>query len=244
MTTSDKIILVTGANRGIGEALVTEALRRGARKVLAGTRGLFRHPDPRVVPLTLDVTIDSQIERAARELEGLDLLINNAGLALPDDLGDLEALQRQLAVNFLGPLKTARAFLPLLTRSEGAILNVLSLAAIAPVPLVPGYSASKAAALSMTQSLRMSLAGRGVSVHAAFLGPIDTEMSRGIDAPKASPRSAAIGIFDGLERGEEDIFPDPASAPVAEGFRGGVAKTLERSFSAFLPQPNATRSPA
>jgi NAD(P)-dependent dehydrogenase (short-subunit alcohol dehydrogenase family) len=244
MKITNKIILVTGANRGIGEALVTEALRRGASKVVAGTRGPFRHPDPRVVPLTLDVTSDSQIERAARELEGLDLLVNNAGLALHDDLGDLDALQRQLAVNFLGPLKTSRALLPLLTRSDGAILNILSLAALAPVPLVPGYSASKAAALSLTQSLRMSLAGRGVSVHAAFLGPIDTEMARGIDVPKASPESAAIGILDGLESGEEDIFPDPVSAQVAEGFRMGVAKTLERSFSALVPPPKADRSPA
>jgi len=241
MKITNKIVLVTGANRGIGAALVTEALRRGANKVFAGTRGPFRHPDLRVVPLTLDVTSDAQIERAARELEGLDLLVNNAGLALHDDLDELEALQRQLAVNFLGPLKTSRAFLPLLTRSEGAILNILSLAAIAPVPLVPGYSASKAAALSMTQSLRMSLAGRGVSVHGAFLGPIDTEMARGIDVPKASPRSAAVGILDGLERGEEDIFPDPASAPVAEGFRRGVSKMLERSFSALVPPAKAAR---
>jgi NAD(P)-dependent dehydrogenase (short-subunit alcohol dehydrogenase family) len=108
MKITNKIIFVTGANRGIGEALVTESLRRGASKVFAGTRGPFRHPDPRVVPLTLDVASDSQIERAAQELEGLDLLVNNAGLALHDDLGDLEALQRQLAVNFLGPLKTSR----------------------------------------------------------------------------------------------------------------------------------------
>ena len=234
MKIANKTILITGANRGIGEALVNEALRRGAKKIFAGTRGELKHPDKRVVPLPLDVTNDSQILRAAQGLEGLDLLVNNAGIALYDDLTEVDAIQRQLAVNCFGALKMSRALLLLLRRSsEGAILNILSLAAIAPVPVVPAYSISKAAALSMTQSLRTFMAGKGVSVHAAFLGPIDTDMSRDLDVPKASPEMAAVGILDGLERGEEDIFPDPASEPVAEGFRNGVAKTLERSFAAL-----------
>jgi NAD(P)-dependent dehydrogenase (short-subunit alcohol dehydrogenase family) len=235
MKIANKTILITGANRGIGEALVNEALRRGARKVFAGTRSGLRHPDGRVIPLTLDVTSDSQIQQAASLVEELDLLVNNAGIALYDDLTELEAIQKQLAVNCFGSLKMARAFLPMLKRSNGAVLNILSLAAIAPVPLVPAYSISKAAALSMTQSLRTSMAGKGVTVHAVFLGPIDTDMARGIDVPKASPASAATGILDGLERGEEDIFPDPASQPLAEGFRNGVAKALERSFAGLLP---------
>jgi NAD(P)-dependent dehydrogenase (short-subunit alcohol dehydrogenase family) len=235
MKIANKTILITGANRGIGEALVNEALRRGARKVFAGTRSGLRHPDGRVIPLTLDVTSDSQIQQAASLVEELDLLVNNAGIALYDDLTELEAIQKQLAVNCFGSLKMARAFLPMLKRSNGAVLNILSLAAIAPVPVVPAYSISKAAALSMTQSLRTSMAGKGVTVHAVFLGPIDTDMARGIDVPKASPASAATGILDGLERGEEDIFPDPASQPLAEGFRNGVAKALERSFAGLLP---------
>jgi NAD(P)-dependent dehydrogenase (short-subunit alcohol dehydrogenase family) len=235
MKITDKTILITGANRGIGEALVNEALKRGARKVFAGTRGQLRHPDPRVVPVTLDVTNDAQIQRAAHELRSLDLLVNNAGIALPDDLSDVEAIERQLAVNCFGSLRMSRAFLPLLTRSGGAIVNVLSLAAIAPVPVVPAYSISKAAAFSMTQSLRLFLSVQGVSVHAVFLGPVDTEMARGIPVPKASPESAAGGILDGLERGEEDIFPDPVSSPLAEGFRGGVAKALEREFASLTP---------
>jgi len=231
----DKTILITGANRGIGEALVNEALRRGARRVFAGTRGRLQHPDPRVTPVTLDVTDDAQVQRAALELGRLDLLVNNAGIAVPDDLSKVEAIERQLAVNCFGSLRMSRAFLPLLTRSGGAIVNVLSLAAIAPVPVVPAYSISKAAAFSMTQSLRLFLSGQGVSVHAVFLGPVDTEMARGIPVPKASPESAAAGILDGLERGEEDIFPDPASRPLAEGFRCGVAKALEREFASLAP---------
>jgi NAD(P)-dependent dehydrogenase (short-subunit alcohol dehydrogenase family) len=99
------------------------------------------------------------------------------------------------------------------------------------VPVIPGYSISKAAALSMTQSLRLSLASRGVTVHAVFLGPVDTDMNRGYEIPKVSPESAAMGILDGLERGEDDIFPDPASRSVADGYRSGIAKMLEREFS-------------
>jgi NAD(P)-dependent dehydrogenase (short-subunit alcohol dehydrogenase family) len=235
MNIQDKTILITGANRGIGQALVDEALRRGARKVYAGTRTPFRHPDPRVTPLTLDVTSDAQIRRVAQEIEALDVLINNAGIALYDDLTETDAIERQLAVNAFGSLKMARALLPLLKRSRGAIINNLSLTALAPLPLIPAYSISKAAALSMTQSLRALLAGAGVTVHAVFLGPVDTDMNRGFDVPKATPASAAAGILDGLERGEDDIFPDPASRPVAEGFRNGVAKALERDFAAFAP---------
>jgi short-subunit dehydrogenase len=126
------------------------------------------------------------------------------------------------------------ALLPLLKRSKGAIVNSLSLASLAPLPVVPAYSISKAAAFSMTQSLRASLAGQGVTVHGAFIGPTDTEMSRDFDVPKASPESVAKGIFDGLENGEEDIFPDPVSQPMAENWRAGVAKALEREFASFV----------
>jgi NAD(P)-dependent dehydrogenase (short-subunit alcohol dehydrogenase family) len=127
------------------------------------------------------------------------------------------------------------AFAPLLKRSKGAIVNNLSLAALAALPIIPAYSISKAAAFNMTQSLRALLAAEGVSVHAVVLGPIDTEMSRSLEIPKASPESAAAGIFDGLANGEDEIFPDPASAPIAEGWRNGAVKAMERQFAAFVP---------
>jgi len=127
-----------------------------------------------------------------------------------------------------------QAFLPLLTRSRGAVVNVLSLASLAPPPFMPAYSISKAAAFSLSQSLRALLAGRGVRVHAALLGPVDTDMSRDFDAPKASPESVARAILDGVERGEEEIFPDPVSASIAESWRSGVAKALERQFAAVV----------
>jgi short-subunit dehydrogenase len=132
-------------------------------------------------------------------------------------------------------LATTNAFLPLLKRSKGAIVNNLSLAALAPLPIIPAYSISKAAALSLTQSLRALLSAQGVQVHAVILGPIDTDMNRGFDIPKASTDSAAKGIFDGLANGDEDIFPDPASRSIADGWRNGAAKALERQFTAFVP---------
>jgi NAD(P)-dependent dehydrogenase (short-subunit alcohol dehydrogenase family) len=235
MTIANKAVLVTGANRGIGKALVEEALRRGAKRVYAGTRHPFTHLDRRVTPLTLDVTNASQIQEAVREVETLDVLVNNAGVAIYDDLSNLDVIEQHLAVNFLGPLKVTQAFLPQLRRSRGAIVNNLSLVGLAALPVIPSYSISKAAAFNLTQSLRALLAGQGVTVHAVVLGPIDTDMNRGFNIPKASPESAAQRIFDGLEKGEEDIFPDPASASIAEGWRNGVVKALEREFAGFVP---------
>jgi NAD(P)-dependent dehydrogenase (short-subunit alcohol dehydrogenase family) len=235
MNIENKTVLITGANRGIGRALVNEALRRGAKRVYAGTRGVLQNADERVRPLTLDVTSVSQIQRAVDEVDSLDVLINNAGIAIYDDLSNLDVIEQHLAVNFLGLLKVTQAFLPLLRRSKGAIVNNLSLAGLAALPVIPAYSISKAAAFNVTQSLRALLAGQGVSVHAVVLGPIDTDMNRGFDIPKASTESTAVGIFDGLEKGEEDIFPDPASQSIAASWHTGVPKALERQFAAFVP---------
>ena len=234
MNIADKTFLITGANRGIGEALVKEAITRGAKRVFAGTRSTLPNTDPRVTALTLDVTNASQIQRAVGEVADLDVLINNAAILIYEDLTDLGVIQKQLDVNLLGPLKVTQAFLPLLIRSKGAIVNNLSLAAVAPVPVMPGYSISKAAALSLTQSLRALLRRQGVGVHAVILGSVDTDMNRGFDGPKVSPESAAAGIFDGLEKGEEDIFPDPISRLLADGWRTGVVKALERRINAVV----------
>src|SRR5439155_9134749 len=127
-----------------------------------------------------------------------------------------------LAVNLFGTYDVTQAFLPLLTRSRGAIVNVLSGAALTPSPPLPAYSISKAAAFSLSQSLRALLAGRGVRVHAVLPGPVDTDMLRDWDIPKSSPESVARAIFDGVEKGEEDIFPDPMSESMAERWRSGA----------------------
>lgn len=235
MNIEKKTVLITGANRGIGRALVNEALRRGAKRVYAGTRGPLEISDERVTPLILDVTNLSEIQHAVVDVGHLDVLINNAGIAIYDDLSDVEVIEKHLAVNVLGPLRMIEAFLPLLKRSKGAIVNNLSMVALAALPLIPAYSISKAAAFNMTQSLRALLAADGVSVHSVVLGPIDTDMNRGFEIPKASTESAAWGIFEGLGKDEEDIFPDPASQSIAEGWRAGVVKAMEQQFKAFVP---------
>jgi NAD(P)-dependent dehydrogenase (short-subunit alcohol dehydrogenase family) len=237
MTIAGRTVLVTGANRGIGKALVEDALRRGAARVYAGTRQPLVHSDKRVTPLTLDVTDAAQTQRALERVASLDILINNAGMALYDDLSDRVALERHLAVNLFGTFGVTQAFLPLLTRSRGAIVNVLSVTAFAALPLIPSYSISKAAAFSLSQSLRALLAERGVSVHAVLTGPVDTDMSRGLDIPKASAESVARAIFDGVENGEEDIFPDPMSESMAESWRSGAAKALERQNATLVGVP-------
>ena len=234
MTIEGKALLVTGSNRGIGQALVEEALRRGARRVYAGSRQSMSHPDPRVTHVTLDVTDQAQIEAAVETVDSLDVLINNAGVALYDDLSDRAAIERSIAVNLLGPWAVTQAFLPLLTKSRGALVNNVSTMALAPLPITPAYAVSKAAAFNMTQSLRALLAGRGVSVHAVLTGPTDTDMTRGFDIPKATPESVARGILDGVEAGEDDIFPDPMSASLADSWRGGAIKALERESAAIV----------
>jgi NAD(P)-dependent dehydrogenase (short-subunit alcohol dehydrogenase family) len=234
MEIKDKTVLVTGANRGIGRALVEEALRRGASRVYAATRQPFTHSDDRVRPLTLDVTDAAQIEAAVEKVECLDVLINNAGIALYDDLSDRSMLEQHLAVNLFGPYGMAQAFLPLLSRSGGAIVNNVSMMALAPFPVTPAYAVSKAAAFNLTQSLRALLAARGVRVHAVLTGPTDTDMTRGFPIPKASPESVARAIFEGVEAEEDDIFPDSTSAALADFWRNGTAKALEREYAAFL----------
>lgn len=235
MKVAGRAILVTGANRGIGQALVEEALSRGAKRVYAGTRQPLTHSDERVTPLILDVTNAAQIQEAVQKVESLDILINNAGVAIYDDLSDRAVIEQHLAVNFFGTYGVIQAFLPLLTRSGGAIVNNLSVNAFAPLPLVAAYSVSKAAAFSLTQSMRTLLAGRGVSVHAVMTGFVDTDMTRGFDGvSKASPESVAHSIFDGVEKGEEDIFPDPMAESMAESWRSGAAKALERQYAALV----------
>jgi NAD(P)-dependent dehydrogenase (short-subunit alcohol dehydrogenase family) len=234
MTIAGKSILVTGANRGIGRALVGEALKRGARRVYAATRVPLAHRDKRITQLLLDVTNVAQIRDAVKQVDSLDILINNAGIAKFEDLSDAAAIHEHLAVNCFGGYNMVQAVLPLLVRSRGAIVNVLSTVSLAALPIIPAYSISKAAAFSLTQSLRALLALRGISVHAVLPGPTDTEMSRGVDIPKASPESVARAIFDGVEQGEDEIFPDAMSVNLKESWLGGALKAMERQNATFV----------
>lgn len=224
---ADRTLLVTGSHRGIGLELVEEALRRGAKRVYAADVEPFTHPDERVVPIHMDVTDREQIAKAVEQVESLDILLNNAGIAIYDDLTDRSILEKHLAVNLFGIFDVTQAFLPLLVRSRGVLVNNLSVNALAPLPLIPAYSVSKAAAFSLTQSLRSLLAPQGVRVHAILTGPVDTVMTKDLHIPKTSPKDVARGMLDGLENDEEEIFPDDMAQSLAEGWRAGPAKGLE-----------------
>ncbi|NUS17496.1 MAG: SDR family NAD(P)-dependent oxidoreductase [Streptomyces sp.] len=232
-TIAGKAVLVTGSSRGIGRALVQEALDRGAARVYAAARQPVPAAGERVTPLVLDVTSPEQIRQAAAAVPALDVLVNNAGHYRNDDLGDRAVLEEHLAVNLLGLHGVTQAFVPQLAASAGAVVNNLSLQAFAPLPLTASYSMSKAAAFSLTQSLRTILGARGVRVHAVLTGPVDTDMTRGLDVPKVSPEAVAAAILDGVEKDEEDIFPDPMSLGMAEGWHTGQAKAFERELAAM-----------
>jgi NAD(P)-dependent dehydrogenase (short-subunit alcohol dehydrogenase family) len=227
--------LVTGANGGIGSAYVTRLLERGAERVYACDVALDRvAAEGRVVPVELDVTDTVGIAKLAAQVERLDLLVNCAGILTmtgPLD-GDLELVEQELQVHYLGALRMIRAFLPKLEESGGAIVNMLSVAALSSMPSIGAYSSAKAAAHSMTQGLRAQLSSRGVSVHGVFPGPVDTPMTKDlpeIDGPKASPLEVADAVLDGVEAGEEDIFPDRMGRDVGAVWRTDP-KEVERRF--------------
>jgi NAD(P)-dependent dehydrogenase (short-subunit alcohol dehydrogenase family) len=241
-TIEGKTVLITGANRGIGRALVDEALTRGAARVYAGTRTPWAHPDPRVVNIPLDITNAEMIRAAAAQVTAagsLDVLVNNAGIALYDDLTDPEVIKRHLEVNLFGTYEVTAAFLPLLTQSQGAIVNNTSVNALAPLPVIPAYSVSKAALFNLSESARILLAPQGVRVQVILTGPVDTDMNRGFDIPKASVESAASAIVDGIEKEENYIFPDPLSQSIASRWYEGPAPDLAEKYAALAAAAGA-----
>jgi NAD(P)-dependent dehydrogenase (short-subunit alcohol dehydrogenase family) len=228
-------VLVTGANRGLGRALVEQLLERGAATVYAAARtpGTLSQAD-RVVPIQLDITSPTEIAAAATRIPALDLLINNAGLLASFNIVEstVEAIERDMQTNYWGTLAVTRALLPAIEKSKGAIANVLTVASLAAMPAHGGYSASKAAAFSLTQALRGDLAKRGLRVHAVFPGPIDTDMIKGFDLPKTSAADVARATLDGIARGDEDIFPDPMAASVGAEY-AKMPKSVEKMFAAM-----------
>jgi NAD(P)-dependent dehydrogenase (short-subunit alcohol dehydrogenase family) len=215
------VAFVTGSNRGLGRAFVAELLARGARRVYAASRGGEAHIDARVVPIQLDVTDPEQIRAAAAAATDVQLLVNNAGRNTSHSLlsSEPERLRHDMDVNVHGTLEITRAFVPVLEATKpSAIVNILSVASLANLPMVGGYSVTKAALWSLTQALRAELRGRGIRVHGAFPGVIDTDMSRGYDVPKASPESVVRAVLDGVTAGEDNIAPDPMSSEMMELF--------------------------
>jgi len=236
----DSIALVTGSNRGIGRQFVAGLLERGARRVYASARryGELRPivalDRSRVVAVKLDITRPREVEAVALAVQDLTLLINNAGVATFGTIGDtsFEAIARDMDTNYFGTLRVIRASLPALEKNgNGTVVNILSIAALAGMPGLGGYSASKAAAFSMTQALRGQLAPKGIRVHGVFPGPVDTDMAREITLPKTDPREVAHAVLDSVEAGVDDIFPDVMSQEVGSVWLHDP-KELERRFSA------------
>jgi short-subunit dehydrogenase len=211
----------------------------GARRVYAGARDpsqlddLVAQARDRIVPLRIDITSTESLDAAAAQARDLTVLVNNAGvLAAYGILASTRAqLEADFATNFFGTLAATRAFLPALERAErAAIVNILSVASLANVPALGGYSAAKAASYSATQALRGDLAKTKISVHAVFPGPIDTDMVREMPMTKTSPEEVARAIVEGVEQGREEILPDPASRQMFDVWRRDP-KALERQLA-------------
>jgi short-subunit dehydrogenase len=233
--------LVTGANRGIGYAFVNALLQAGAKKVYATARDIntlkvvTALDASRVIPLQLDVTDPNQVNALPAQSPDVNLLINNAGVITFGSILDVptEAIASQFNTNFYGSLNMARALVPAIEQNNGgAIVNLLSVVSFASMPGLAAYNASKAAAWSMTQSLRASVAEKGIAVHAVFPGPVDTDMAAEFDFDKTSPADVAAAVLAGIEANQEDIFPDPMSNQVYVAWRQDH-KAIEKQFAAM-----------
>ncbi|MFO7576446.1 MAG: SDR family oxidoreductase [Pelovirga sp.] len=244
MDFTEKVVLVSGANGGIGAALVRALLDRGAAKVYAGARSLFAldgvvMQDPeRVVPLALDITAPASVAAAAEQCADVEVLINNAGvnrcvgLLAPQAL---DAARLEMEVNFFGTLAMCREFSPAMAiRGAGVIANVCSIIGLVNLPVNGTYCASKAAGHSLLQGVRAELSPLGIQVVGIYPGPVATRMTEGQEMPKVTAEQVADAILDGIEKGEEDIFPDPMSREVHRNLLDNP-KQVEHSFAAMIP---------
>jgi len=232
---SGAMAFVTGANRGIGACIVEALLAAGASKVYAAARNPESVPvKPKVVPIALDVTSFEQALEAARQCGDVQILVNNAGIALGQPLigtNDHGAAAREMSVNYFGTLSVTRAFAPILARNGGgAVVNVLSILGRVSAPAAGSYSASKAAAFSLTQGIRAELARQGTLVVGLMPGFVDTDMVRQVKAPKLPPADVADALIHALRTGTEDVYPGMAG-DVEKGLRHDP-KAVERQFAA------------
>jgi NAD(P)-dependent dehydrogenase (short-subunit alcohol dehydrogenase family) len=238
MKLENKTIFVTGANRGIGKAIVDALLKQPVTKIYAAARkieGIPNFNDARVVPIKLDITDVTQIQAAVEQAQDVDVLINNSGVLSFASViaGQLSDLHYDMEVNYFGTLNMIRAFVPVLEKQKGsAIANVLSIVSLASMVGIGGYSASKAALYSATQAMRAELKGKAITVHAIFPGPIDTDMAKGFDMPKTSAQETAENIINGIIADKEDIFPDPMSSQLSELWAKDP-KALEVQFASM-----------
>ena len=235
-----KTVLITGANRGIGLALVEKALAKGASKVYAtyrseANRAALAELDERIIPVHLDLSNQATITELSKSVPALDVLINNAGIFSGANLLEdtEEQLRNDVETNFFGTLSVTKALLPSLKKnSAAAIANISSVAGLAAMPSFGGYSVSKAAVHSMTQSLRGKLKSEGISVHGVYPGPVATRMTEGMGMDTTPASTVAENILGGIEQGVDEIFPDAMSEQVGPLFLS-APKSLEENFAAF-----------
>lgn len=232
-TLKDKVILITGANRGIGKSLVKASLEKGARKIYATSRDLKNMPnfeDERVVSLKLDITDNVQILNVAKQTNDTQILINNAGVLSPGNVleGEITAAENDMKVNYYGTINMMRAFAPTLEKNAPSkIVNVVSIVAYSPLPSLAGYSASKSALYSATLSVRTELAKKEITVHAINPGAIDTDMNKGSEWDMPAPDGIAEIILNKVEAGELDIVPDEMGQGMFDVWKEAPSKLAE-----------------
>lgn len=234
MKIENAVVLVTGANRGIGLAFTRELLARGARKVYAGARDPAAVMPSGVQPLRLDVTKSDDVAAAAEVASDVTLVINNAGIAQPGGFlaPDAEDVARRIfETNFFAMLRVSKAFAPILkTNGGGALLNVLSVASWVNGGDLAAYSASKSAAWSLTNALRNELAAQRTQVLALHMAYVDTDLTRGLDAPKSSPDEIVKRALDGLESGLDEVLADELTLQVKRGMTASRPSYLPQTF--------------
>lgn len=232
MKIENAVVLVTGANRGIGLAFARELLARGARKVYAGGRDPAAVKLSGVQPLRLDVTKPDEVTAAARVATDVTLVINNAGIAQPGGFlapDSEDVARRLLETNFFAVLRVSKVFGPILkANGGGALLNVLSVASWVNGGELAAYSASKSAAWSLTNALRNELAAQRTQVLALHMAYVDTDLTRGLDAPKSSPEEIVTRALDGLEAGLDEVLADELTLQVKRG--------MTAARPSYLPQ--------
>jgi len=233
MKIQDAVVLVTGANRGIGLAFCRALLARGARKVYAAARDPASVTLPGVQALRLDVNQPADVQAAAQQAADVTLVINNAGIAQPGGFlaADSEGVARRLfETNFFAMLRMSQAFAPVLkANGGGGLLNVLSIASWVNGGELAAYSASKAAAWSLTNALRHELAAQRTQVLGLHMAYVDTDLTRGLDAPKSSAEDIVSRALDGLEAGQHEVLADALTQQVRQG--------MTAPTPSYLPQP-------
>jgi NAD(P)-dependent dehydrogenase (short-subunit alcohol dehydrogenase family) len=236
MQLRNAVVLVTGANRGIGAEFVAQLKERGAGKIYAAARDASAVDVDGVVPLQLDITDASQIQAVAAAAGDVQVLINNAGISTGTSVisGAVADIRREMDTNFFGPLLMTQVFAPILkANGGGALLNVVSALSWFTVPGAGAYAASKAAAWSLTDSARLELADQGTHVVGVHMGLVDTDMAAGVDAPKISASTLAAAGLDAVESGLDEVLADDWASFVKSGLTLGPSERYQQLFSAL-----------